>query len=319
MIPMRIIFRADASPEIGSGHVMRSSVIAEEAISRGHECIFVGSVTGLDWVKRRVDGLGFTQIYSPTKFKLNSNKDICVIDSYTEPVTSIYGSRNHWRLLVSIQDASTPKFDADISIIPGLNAEEVFGASHRILNGPDYVLIRNSISKIHRTHPTINPFTVIISGGGSDPFGFADEMARLIDKLDIKGEFHFFSNKKIRSESGKIFFSHFFGESLDIIAERTHAVLTTASTSSLEFIAREIPTAVACVIDNQNSYYGQLSQSNFACGLGGYDAINGWGISLDILSNFLLNESYREMLGDRISGLVDLRGAKRIMDIVETY
>jgi spore coat polysaccharide biosynthesis predicted glycosyltransferase SpsG len=316
---MRIIFRADASAEMGSGHVMRSSVIAEEAILRGHECIFVGSVSGLDWVKKRIDGLGFTQFYSPTEFKLNSNKDICVIDSYTESVTSIYGNHNHWRLLVSIQDASTPKFDADISILPGLSIEDVSDASYRILSGPDYVLIRNSINKITWNYPTIDPFTVVISGGGSDPFGFADEIARLIDRLEIEGEFHFFTNKKIESESGKTFLIHHFGESLDLIAQKAHAVLTTASTSSLEFIAREIPTAVACVIENQSIYYSQLSRSNFACALGGYDAINGWDISSESLSKFLLNGAYREKLSERISGLVDLRGAKRIMDIIETY
>lgn len=315
---MRIIFRADASPEIGSGHVMRSSVIAEEAISRGHDCIFVGSVIGLDWVKKRVDGLGFTQICNPTEFKLNGNTDICVIDSYTESVTSIYGNRNHWRLLVSIQDASSPKFDAHILIIPGLNTEGVNDRTNRILSGPDYVLIRNSISKITWTYPTIEPFTVVISGGGSDPFGFAEEVSRLIDNLEIEGEFHFFTNNKIKSTSGKKFLSHFFGESLDIISQKAHAVLTTASTSSLEFIAREIPTAVACAIDNQNNYYNQLSQSNFACALGEYDAINGWDISLESLSNFLLNRAYREKLSEKISGLIDLGGANRVVNRIET-
>ena len=47
---MRFIFRADASRENGSGHVMRSSVLAEEAISRGYECIFIGEISDLDWV-----------------------------------------------------------------------------------------------------------------------------------------------------------------------------------------------------------------------------------------------------------------------------
>jgi len=316
---MRIIFRADASPEMGSGHVMRSSVIAEEAILRGHECVFVGSVLGLDWVKRRVDGLGFTQICSPTEFKLNSNTDICVVDSYTEAETSIYGNRIHWRLHVSIQDESTPKFDADILVIPGLRTEKVPYSSSKILSGPDYVLIRKSIRKSAPTYPTDEPFTVIISGGGSDPFGFAEEVARLIDKLAIQGEFHFFTNRKIESRTGKVFLSHYFGESLDLIAQKAHAVLTTASSSSLEFIARELPTAVACVIENQNSYYHQLSKLNFACVLGGYNEFNGWVISQESLSSFLLNEAYREKLNERISGLVDLRGAERIMDIFESY
>jgi spore coat polysaccharide biosynthesis predicted glycosyltransferase SpsG len=315
---MRIIFRADASAEMGSGHVMRLSVIAEEAILRGHECIFVGSVLGLDWVKRRVDKLGFTQICKPSEFKINGKTDICFIDSYTEPVTSIYGSSRHWRLLVSIQDPSTPKFDAHILIVPGLTMEGVVDSSFRILSGAKYVLIRKSIRKSAPTYPRVDPFTVIVSGGGSDPFGFAQESAKLIDNLEIEGEFHFFTDKNIVSTSGKKFLSHHFGDALDSIAQRSHAALTTASTSSLEFIAREIPTAVVCVIENQSGYYNQLSRSDLVCVLGGYDSINGWEISQEGLSNFLSNETYREKLSERISGLVDLQGAKRIIDIIET-
>ena len=314
---MRIIFRADASAEIGSGHVMRLSVIAEEAILRGHECVFVGSVLGLDWVKRRVDELGFAQVCKPGEFKIISKTDICFVDSYTESVTSIYGSSRHWRLLISIQDPSTPKFDANILILPGLTVEGVADSNFRILSGANYVLIRKSICKSAPTYPIVDPFTVIVSGGGSDPFGFAEESARLIDKLEIEGEFHFFTDKNIVSTSGKKFLSHNFGDSLDSIARRTHAVLTTASTSSLEFIAREIPTAVVCAIENQSSYYNQLSRSGLVCVLGSYDSNNGWEISLEDLSNFLSNETYREKLSERISGLVDLGGAKRIMDIVE--
>jgi len=50
LFPVRFIFRADASREIGSGHVMRSLALAEEAISRGFDCIFVGKISDLDWV-----------------------------------------------------------------------------------------------------------------------------------------------------------------------------------------------------------------------------------------------------------------------------
>jgi hypothetical protein len=64
LIPMRFVFRADASREIGSGHVMRSSVLAEEAISRGFECVFIGKISDLDWVAKRISTLGFTQVLS---------------------------------------------------------------------------------------------------------------------------------------------------------------------------------------------------------------------------------------------------------------
>ena len=316
---MRIIFRADASPEIGSGHVMRSSVIAEEAISRGHECIFVGSVSGLDWVQNRIDNLGFSQKHEARNFEPDSNTDICVIDSYTEAVNSVYGLNDNWRLLVSIKDEYTPHFLADILVVPSLAKEGIHDPSPKVLSGADYILIRKSIHKSPVKYPIDEPFKVIVSGGGSDSIGFASEIAGLIDQINTDGEFHFFSNKNIVSRSGKKFLTHDLGDSIDSVALQVHAVITTASTSSLEFIAREIPTAIVRVIDNQDSYYKNLLASELVCGLGKFDTSLGWEISIENLRNFLLDNSYRESLSRQVSGLVDLNGAKRVLDIIESY
>jgi UDP-2,4-diacetamido-2,4,6-trideoxy-beta-L-altropyranose hydrolase len=314
---MRIIFRADASREIGSGHVMRSSVIAEEAIHRGHECIFVGSIIGLDWVQKRIDKLGFARVCRVDEFASNTDNDVCVIDSYTEPIASKFGTKQNWRMLVSIKDDFTPKFDADALIIPSLVDEAADFSIPYILRGADFILVRKSIDKRPVRYPIVEPLRVIVSGGGSDPFGFAEEIARLIDQLNVDGVFHFFSNKEIVSFSGKQFLTHRFGESFDSIAENSHAVLTTASTSSLEFIAREIPSAVVSAVENQNHYYDYLTTNDLACGLGKFNLTTGWEISLENLKNFLLNNDYREMLSTRMSGLVDLKGAGRILDFIE--
>ena len=80
---MRYVLRADASESIGSGHVMRSSAIAEELIARGENVVFVGQISDLPWVEERIASLGFTQIHNnPGDFNSNPNSDVLLLDSY---------------------------------------------------------------------------------------------------------------------------------------------------------------------------------------------------------------------------------------------
>ena len=106
---MRFVFRADASMSIGAGHVMRSSAIAEEAISRGVPCLFVGKISELDWVRERIRGLGFIQVLeNSSEFIPDENEDILIIDSYEIPTDDVFVQLRNWSKVVSIFDELTP-------------------------------------------------------------------------------------------------------------------------------------------------------------------------------------------------------------------
>ena len=117
---MRIVFRADASLEIGAGHVMRSSAIAEEAISRGVECIFVGAFLEIEWLARRIQTLGFTRITNPDDFDFQEYSDILIVDSYSLDLNDPLIRFGKWRKVVSIVDELTPDYSCDLRIHPGL-------------------------------------------------------------------------------------------------------------------------------------------------------------------------------------------------------
>ena len=313
---MRIIFRADASREIGSGHVMRSSVLAEEAISRGFDCIFIGDISGLDWVAERISTLGFAQVLSDeSMFVPNAASDVLVLDSYSIPPSNSFIERKSWKFVVSICDQITPKYKVDIEIRPGFeNIQEV--ATPIVLSGAEYILIRNGILKSNKKKGGYRNPKVLVVGGGSDPYGYVPTIAKLIHSFKMNLEVHLFTDQRISPEISHDFVIHPIGGELDFVARDMDLVLTTASTSSLEFIAREIPTGVVCLIDNQRDYYEQLGRLGYATQIGARTFAGGWEFHVEAVKNLLESKDKREVLKESITGLVDLKGAERVIDFL---
>ena len=76
--------RADASPVIGAGHIMRLSSIIEESISRGIETHFIGDIHEMLWVRKRLENIpSLYFVNSANNFVSNKDSDILLLDSYT--------------------------------------------------------------------------------------------------------------------------------------------------------------------------------------------------------------------------------------------
>ena len=315
---MRIIFRADASPEIGSGHVMRTSVVAEEAILRGHECVFVGAIVNMDWVRERIESLGFKQIISPNVFvPQEHSQDILFLDSYTIDLRNPLVDRKYWRAIVLIADALTPPYSNTIAIHPGLREVDLKKLNGQILGGPNYLPIRSSIQKTEAPEIDSSPLRVAIVGGGSDPYNFVQKIAESILTLNVDFRGIFFSNNQIIGLDTKIHKVVKIGPHFDDLVKDCDAAITTSSTVALEFIAREIPIAVACAVDNQQDCYRELVELDLAVPIGirGKDGI--WELNSGQIEKFLESKSLRGDLRQRMHGLVDLKGASRIISRME--
>ncbi len=317
---MRIIFRADASREIGSGHVMRSSVLAEEAVSRGFECIFIGNISGLDWVAERISSLGFVQVLSDeSSFVPNAASDVLVLDSYSIPVSNTFIAKKNWKLVMSICDQITPNYKVDIEIRPGFEEIREGRETPVVLSGAEYILIRRGILKSNGKKVDSRYPKVLVVGGGSDPFEFVPTIAKVIRPFMMNLEVHLFTNEKIATEFSRDFIIHPIGSELDLIAQEVDLVLTTASTSSLEFIAREIPTGVVCLIDNQEDYYEQLGRLGYATQIGIRTSAGAWEFNVEAIRNLLVSQEKRDALKESVLDLVDLKGAERVIDFLVRF
>lgn len=315
---MRIVFRADASREIGAGHVMRSLALAIEAVNRGHNCFFVGEIRDLNWVKLAVQQVGFVNIFDDlNSFDSHADTDVLVIDSYHLSPQLPELQDRFWRHIIVIGDALTPRYKCDLFVHPGIDNHWIVNPE-KTLHGFDYVMFRPEI-QIARDNKSINSETIniLVSGGGSDAFGFSQVIARELEKINSNFVAHFFSNFPVKSLVGKDFRNYNLGPEIDEVRKIANIAITTASTSSLEFIAAEIPTAILCTVDNQMEYFRELSARGLAVPIGFFNKRDGWVINFMEIQNLIESKHKQLDLINAITGKFDFLGARRVMEKIE--
>jgi len=188
-----------------------------------------------------------------------------------------------------------------------------------VLSGAEHLLIRQGISKSGGKRYDGETTRVLVLGGGSDTFGFVPAVAEVIHSLKLNLELHLFTNAEILTQLSGGLVVHPIGTELDIIARDVDVVLTTASTSSLEFIAREIPTGVVCAVDNQENYYKQLGRLGYASQIGVRTFSGGWEFNVEAIGELLGDQKKRDALKQSVTGLIDLKGAERVVDFLVEF
>ena len=315
---MRYVLWADASQSIGAGHVMRSSAIAEELIARGENVIFVGQISGLPWIEERIAFLGFANIYeSPNSFNSNNTSDVLLLDSYNISIDDNFIALENWLHIVAIVDELTPNFRCTLRIHPGLDSDWFGNSIVPILAGPKYIPFRSSLSKnMHAINQEQHKLRIAVVAGGSDHYQLVYELAKIMSEFQESFEVYLFTNS-VQYEIKDVRFKYFkIGPQLDDVIQKVDLVLTTSSTSSLEFIACGLPVGVACVVDNQKQYYESLNSLGVAAQIGVLNSPGGWNLNKEIIHELITSSEIRERLIAKAYGLIDFNGASRIVDAI---
>jgi len=310
---MRIILRADASLSSGTGHIMRSLAIMEEFKAKKLELVFIGTIQDVYWLSTKVMDFGFTEILkSEYDFTPNPGSDILILDSYTIPVDDPFIAGQNWKKIVVLCDDLTPNYKADLYIHPGLEANWFRLSDQNILFGPKFIPLRKTISKNKTQNLSLK---VVIVGGGTNPEYFVESVAEILSRSSLEFEATCFTPNKPKVALDDRFTMISIGADLDLYANEADLAFTTASTTSLEFIAREVACGIACAVDNQRQYYEVLAEKDVAYPIGVFQDST-W--RLDALAILSLRESQelRIRLRNSCRNYIDLKGAFRIVDAV---
>lgn len=193
----KIVFRANAGPSIGSGHIMRCLSLAAAFQERGYECVFLCSGSELE-SKIKAARCNFFKVPGaeevldpelPTLVPLlqELRPDLLIVDSYQ--VTSAYLSALRQLCPVAyLDDLAAFAYPCDFLINYNLYALDwtkrytdlYAGHTPQLILGPSYAPLRKEFQGLSpRTiRPTIQD--VLVSTGGADPEGIA---VRLLETL----------------------------------------------------------------------------------------------------------------------------------------
>jgi len=175
---MKALFRVDATPALGAGHVARCLALASELVARGTEIIFVvGNASEL--AAQLVAARGF-QVY---KLGANADQDAdetarivsmaqtnwVVVDHYALGAEWEGKVRRTGVRIVAIEDLPDRRHDCDLLVDANFRADANPASSARALLGPQYAMLAPEFRQARGRERDGSVRRILVGYGGTDP------------------------------------------------------------------------------------------------------------------------------------------------------
>ncbi len=333
-----LLIRADASPDIGTGHVMRCLAIAQAWQDRGGRAIFF-MAKSTPAINERLSGEGCeivanaaeiggatdARITVETCRKLAS--DWLILDGYC--FDSQYEARvcEAGPKVLYVEDWGMDRTDANIVLNPNLTARES-QYTHRPgsvrLLGTRYALLRREFrnwTNWHREIPA-SARKVLVTLGGSTPEHVAVRILEALTMLKNEIEQVFFvMGASSREHSSlaraaapldkRVTFQRAATDMATLMAQADIAIAAAGSTC-WEMCFMGLPSLIMDVADNQTAEAMELDRQGCAKYLGNANTFRAETLASE-LSTMLGSEKMRSQMSSRCRSLVDGRGAERVV------
>lgn len=339
MIPRRLLIRADASSQIGSGHIMRMLALAEAWNARGGVTELLGSIAS-DALRARLStaGLEVTDISRPhpdpadgarLAERAGAEADIVALDGYHFDPAYQAAART-WGLPVLVLDdyRHLPRYEADVLLNQNLHATAAEYAGDPVtglLLGPRYALLRPEFAA-KPTRPEVRSEVqrVLVMFGGGDPTNGTSRVVEALGKLGLPLEVTVLvaagnpHEERIRRVAAEVTANSLVQVRLEFNSLRVREWMCWADMGVLaagstlwEAMATGLPSLLIAVADNQRPLAAAAEQAGASRSLGCHAEVSDGDLH-DQLGAYVRDAELRRRHASVGHTLVDGRGASRV-------
>jgi len=339
--------RADASPLIGVGHVVRCLALAEEFIDRGCPVTLFGSVS-VGWLEDRIRLMPLTVVPAPESagamvgLATGLGVDALVIDGYDLDPRLGSSARAAGLTVLALHDGtfgSDQQADLHLDQNFGAHPHPEAGPGRTSLAGLDYSLFRQEVLDLAdpsgrsdlASQPGRQRPHVLAVFGGTDPFGAVEVIAPLVLATGIPLEL---TCVVARPELREVVEAlphppeqevRTIAPTPDVMALAVRSTITVsaAGSSIWELLFLGVPTGIVAVADNQEPTYGDVTRQGVAAPIGLLSSLRTSLVeqeaSTATLRHLLTDAAHRRRLTDNARRLVDGRGRGRVADALLSH
>ncbi|ELS34319.1 MULTISPECIES: UDP-2,4-diacetamido-2,4,6-trideoxy-beta-L-altropyranose hydrolase [Pseudanabaena] len=339
MIIKKLIIRADASIQVGTGHVMRCLALAQAWQDKGGEVIFIlaNKSTALE-NRLRSEGMKVVHLL----VKTGSNEDVnqtvdfaqkfnaqwIVVDGYHFGAKYQKYIKDFGINLLFIDDyGHTDYYYADLVLNQNISAHKDLYQSREIytqlLLGTQYVLLRREFWQWRDWQRAINPIArkLLITFGGSDPDNVTLKVIQALEGLNrddlavivvIGGSnpHHEVLQKEIANSSLAISLQRNVSNMPELMAWADLAI-TAGGSTNWELAFMGLPSIVITVAENQKEIATELDTQGIIIHIGWYQQITLEKIGI-ALQEFIYDQSKRAEMSQKGKKLVNGYGAVHV-------
>ncbi|URM33475.1 UDP-2,4-diacetamido-2,4,6-trideoxy-beta-L-altropyranose hydrolase [Cytobacillus firmus] len=202
---LRIIFRADASIDIGTGHIMRCLTLAHYLKEQGARIAFICSETSGNLIEYiRTEGYEVYSIPESADFQEDANHTINQLKTQTADLIVVdhYYIDSRWEAMVResfrdmkimvIDDLANRTHDCDLLLDQNffkeykIRYDEWVPVNCRKLLGPEYLLLRPEFYQAQQSVSKRQPIKdILVFYGGSDPTNETTKALEALESIDI--------------------------------------------------------------------------------------------------------------------------------------